>query len=273
MHIEHLSVSRANLFKQCGWAYRFRYHLKEKSDIPQPPYFQYGVIVHRIAEVYVQNKGKVSLKEIANQVLKGQIFIEEYGGKQTFATPLTPEYQKKLPHHLEAIEKLARKIGMDGEVEYEFKFDLDPPHHRLFTGVIDRLIRRENKFWIVDYKTTKPGKWSKDDKSITSDLQLQAYSRVVQKEFDADAKNIKAALYYLEPPSKLIAVQFSNKTLLNTEKELLKTYKTIENADPDKVWGNVGGHCFMCEWRNMCCHFKGNKGMQTKEQRLVKLGL
>ena len=146
MHIEHLSVSRANLFDQCKWAYRFRYHLKETSDIPIPPYFQYGTIVHRIAELYVQNKGKITLQEIANQVLKGKIFLEEYGGKQIFAQPLLPEYQKKLPIHLEAIQKIVNKTGMEGEIEYEFKFDLDPPNHRLFTGLIDRLIKKEDKF-------------------------------------------------------------------------------------------------------------------------------
>jgi ATP-dependent helicase/DNAse subunit B len=270
MNIEHLSVSRANLFTQCQKAYLYKYHLKTKTDEPTPLYFSYGTIVHRIAELYVQNKKKISLKEIANQVLKGEVFLQEYGGNKTYAEPLSPEYKKKLPIHLEAVQNLVNKIGVDGEVEYNFKFDLDPPNHRLFTGVIDRLIKKKDSFWIIDYKTTKAGKWRKNEKSITNDLQLRSYCRVVQKEFNVDASNIKAALFYLDPPSKLIAVKFSNNTLLNTEKELLKTYKTIASADPKKVWGNVGSHCFMCEFKKICPHAKGGK---LQENNLNKFGL
>ena len=77
-------------------------------------------------------------------------------------------------------------------------------------------------------------------------------------------------MYYLEPPSKLVAAKFTDKTLLTAEKELLDTYKKIESADPKKVWGNVGEHCNRCEFRKICPHFKG---MQTKEQRLIGFGL
>ena len=275
MNIEYISVSRKNLFEQCQCAYRFRYHLKEKSDLPEPPYFVYGTIVHLCAELYVKNKGQIPLSELASQITKGQIPLNEYNGKQTFAPQLPADYKKKLPVHLEAIQRLTNKIGVEGETEYEFKYDLDPPNRRLFTGVIDRLIRKDDKFWIVDYKTTKPGKWRKDEKNIVYDIQLRAYARVIQREFNADASNIQVALYYLEPPSKLIAAKFSNKTLLDTEKELLKTYKIIENTDPAKVWGTVGDHCFMCEWRTKCPFYKGKNGKKSNhgDKRLYDLGL
>lgn len=273
MNIEYLSVSRANLFLQCPAAYKFKYHDKLKSPLPEPPYFVYGTIVHLCAELYVQNKGKKSLKAISNEILKGKIPINEYKGQQTFAPELSPDYQKKLPVHLEAIQKITEKIGFDGETEYVFKYDLDPPNRRLFTGIIDRLIQKDNKFWILDYKTTKAGKWRKDEKNITSDLQLRAYCRVVQREFDADAENIKAGLFYIEKPSKLVAVQFSNKTLQQTEQELLKIHKQIDNADPATVWGKCGDHCFMCEWRTQCPFFQGGKNKQPSEKKLYDLGL
>ena len=270
MNIEHLSVSRANVFNLCQKQYYYKYHMKVKTDEPTPFYFVYGNIVHKIAEEYVQRRGKMSLNEVSKKVLKGEIPIVEYGGKVTLCPELPKDYAKRLPVHLEAIESLTRKIGTEGQTEYEFKFDLDPPNHRLFTGVIDRHIKKNGKIWIIDYKTTKPGKWRKNDKSVTEDLQLRSYARVVQREHDVPAENIMAALYYLEPPSKLVAAKFSDKTLLNTEKELLATYKKIEIADAKKVWGNVGSHCFMCEFKKICPHFKGG---QANEQKLIGLGL
>ena len=270
MNIEHISISRKAVFDLCPCQYRFKYHLKTKVDEPSPFYFVYGNIVHRIAEEYIKQRGKTPLNEIAKKVLKGEIPIVEYGGVVTVAPQLPKDYAARLPIHLEAIEKLTRKIGTDGDTEWEFKYDLDPPHHRLFTGVIDRHIKKDNKIWIIDYKTTKPGRWRKNDKTVTGDLQLRAYARVVQREYKVPAENIMAALYYLEPPSKLVAAKFTDKTLLTAEKELLDTYKKIESADPKKVWGNVGEHCNRCEFRKICPHLKG---MQTKEQRLIGFGL
>jgi RecB family exonuclease len=275
MNIEYLSVSRCNTFNTCPLSYRYKYHDKLKSPLGTPEYFTYGTIIHLIAELYVKNKGKSSLQEITNQVLKGEIPINEYKGQITYAPELSPDYKKKLPLHLEEIRKLTNKIGFDGKLEYEFKYDLDPPNRRLFTGLIDRLIQKNKKYWVLDYKTSKANKWRKNEKTITGDLQLKAYCRVVQREFDVDAENIKAGLFYIEKPSKLIAVQFSNKTLKDTETELLKTYKKIETADAAKVWGTTGDHCFMCEWRTQCPFFKGGsqKKQQNSEKKLYDLGL
>jgi len=244
--------------------------MKVKTDIETPFYFLYGNIVHKISEEYVKNRGKMPLNEICKKVLNGDIPIIEYGGKITKAPELPKDYAKRLPIHLEAIESLTRKIGTEGQTEWDFKFDLDSPNHRLFTGVIDRHIKKNNKIWIIDYKTTKSGKWRKNEKSVTDDLQLRAYARVVQREYKVPAENITAALYYLDPPCKLVAAKFSDKTLLNTEKELLDTYKKIERADPKKAWGNVGSHCFMCEFRKICPHQRGG---QSQEKKLLEYGL
>jgi RecB family exonuclease len=272
MLIEYLSVSRVNTFNTCPQQYKFKYHDKVKSDIPEPEYFTFGNIVHKIAEKYVKNQGKDSLNEIANQILKGDIPLNEYNGKQTFAPALSAEYKKKLPKHLEAIQRLTKKVGFDGETEYKFQYALDN-NHRLFTGVIDRLIKKESKLWIIDYKSTRSGKFRKDEKSIIHDIQLRSYARVVQREFNVDAGNIQVALYYLDPPSKLVAAKFSNKTLIETEKELLNTYKIIESTDPKKVWGKTGIHCNYCEFKNMCAFFKNVNKKQPIEKKLYTLGL
>ena len=58
MKIEHLSVSRKQLWDQCNQAYKYKYHLRLASQEPEPEYFLYGKLVHKVAEEYVKNRNK-----------------------------------------------------------------------------------------------------------------------------------------------------------------------------------------------------------------------
>lgn len=251
MEINHISVSRMKCFEECPQLYKFRYHLKTPRPDAEPFYFIYGKIIHKIAELYVENDGKIPLGELSSDVLRGKIEIEN----DKFAPPLPAEYQKKLPIHLRAIQELTDKIGTRGITEYEFRYDLDPPNEKPITGFIDRLIIKEDKAWILDYKTTKKGKWRHTKHTITTDPQLCIYARVVQKEFGLKAQNINTALYYVEG-GDLIGASFTQASLDGIEQKMLKTFNIIQQADPDKVWGRVGEHCRRCEYRTLCPFYK-----------------
>lgn len=254
MNIEHISVSRKGVWDLCQEQYKFKYHLKVIPDGEEPFYFVYGKIVHKIAEEYVEAGGKKLIQECATDVITGKVEIEksknpnEPGRK---APPIPMEYKRRLPEHMSAIKKITDQIGFDGKREYEFKYDLDPPHNRLVTGFIDRLIIRGDNYFIVDYKTTKKGNFRKTPQNIKYDLQLRTYARVVQREFGAKPENIKAALYYLEG-GNLIATGFTDKSLLSAEAELLEAYRQIEALPPEKAYGNVGFHCNRCDYRKRC---------------------
>lgn len=248
MNCSGMSVSRKGVWDLCPAQYKFKYHLKMITDVEEPIYFAYGSIVHLAAELYVQNKGKKLISEIAQEILNGDIALEDNG---KLAPKLPAEYKKKLPIHLKNIQKITDQIGFDGELEYNFKLDLDPPHNRYVTGFIDRLIKRGDKFFILDYKTTKQGWWRKTAKDIVDDLQLRVYSRVIQKLFNAKAENIKAALYYVED-GELVGACFSEDSLKKAEQELLSTFMDIINTNPDDVRGNVGEHCKRCDYRKTC---------------------
>lgn len=247
MDIEHISVSRRQTFQDCPQKYKYRYHLKMLPEGPQPPYFAYGKTVHKIAEEFVREQGKIAISEIAKEVLNGNILIEA----NTPAPPLTGDYIKKFPEHLRHIENLTKQIGYDGHLEWQFKFDLDPPNNRLATGFIDRLIIRGEKYYILDYKTTKKGFWQKNKNTIKKDLQLRVYARVVQKYFNAKAENIKAALLYLEGNS-LVSVQYNEEMLAGVEQDMLDAYKTIEEMHPDEAYGRVGDQCKRCDYYKIC---------------------
>ncbi len=251
MIIPHISVSRKGVWSTCRKQYKYKYHLKLVNDEPEPIYFIYGTIVHKVAEEYIRANGSRLISEVANDILKGIIPLDD-GDKKAI---LPSEYKTKFPQHLRAIEKITQQTGFGGELEYEFKFDLDPPHERYVLGFIDRLIQKGDKFWIIDYKTTKKGWWRKGPKDIVNDLQLRCYARVVQKNFGVPAENIQAALYYLDG-AELVGARFTQESLDAAEKELLDAYIGIEQSNPDEVWGNVGQHCARCDYRKICTDYQ-----------------
>ena len=254
MNITHMSVSRKTVWDECKKKYYFKYHINVKPDEPEPFYFTYGKIIHKIAEEYVNFNGKHSISEVSNFVLNGEIPLEE----NVVAPNLPIEYKMRMPEHIRAVEKITKQMGFNGELEWSFKYDLDPPNNKLVVGFIDRLVRRKDNFFILDYKTTKKGKFRKNKNTIKEDLQLRTYARIVQKEFNVPAENINTALYYLEG-GDLISSKFSQKSLESAEKILLETYNSIKETDPEKVWGNVGNHCFRCEYSKICPFFNRQK--------------
>jgi CRISPR/Cas system-associated exonuclease Cas4 (RecB family) len=267
MDINHISVSRKKVYDECAQKYKYKYHLKVPSPVEEPFYFIYGKMVHKIAEEYVRNRGKRTLGEVANDILSGKIEIER-GVK---APKLPPEYNKRLPGHLRSIQSLTEKIGTDGEVEYSFEYDLDPPNKKNIVGFIDRLIFKEEKVFVIDYKTTKKGKYRVNKNTVKTDLQLRAYARIVQKKFDIEAKNIRVALHYLEG-GDLIAASYSDKSLDNIEKELLNAYNQIVEHDPEDVRGKVGWYCQRCEYKTLCPFFKSSNSRVVWDGDMSKLG-
>lgn len=251
MKINHVSVSRSQCFQQCPQCYKYRYHLELPSLEAEPPYFTYGSLIHKIIEEYTLNKGNKNLGDIRRAVMAGDSDDPDLTKDEIAKLPA--EYLKKINNHLLAFLQLTKKIGLDGLCEWSFHYDLDPPNHRCLHGYIDRLIQRDDRFYIVDYKTTKKGKWRKDSRTITDDLQLQCYALIISNEFKVAPEKIKAALYYLDG-AELVAAQFSQQTLEDTQKKMLSIYKEIESMEPETVKGNVGEWCRRCDYRK-CCPF------------------
>lgn len=250
MNIEHISVSRKQLWDSCQLAYKYKYHLKVPVNTPTQPHFIYGSLVHKIAEVYVEKQGQVPIEQIASDCLSGNIVIKEGESPPS----LDKYYKNKLPEHIKNIKTMSDQIGFDGQLEWPFDFDLNPPKNYFITGFIDRLIIRGDKYYILDYKTTKKGFWRKNKNTIKKDLQLRCYARVVQKQFNVKAENIKAALYYLEG-GDLISTGFDQESLMTAEEEMYDAYEQILLTHPDDAYGRVGDQCKRCDYRSICTYY------------------
>ena len=77
MLIEHLSVSRGQCYELCHQQYKYKYHLKVIPDQPEQVYFVYGKLVHKAAELFVENKGQVDIFDLGNDLLTGKIFFSD----------------------------------------------------------------------------------------------------------------------------------------------------------------------------------------------------
>lgn len=251
MNIEHISVSRGKSYRQCPYYYKLKYHEKVPNPGEEQFYFTYGKIIHKVAEVMVEEGGRRPIGIVCEDVLKGRIEIES--GKK--APPLPLEYRRRVPEHIKNLSKLGESIGYGGFTEHRFRYDLDPPMQKMVTGFIDRIIMKDEKAWIIDYKTTKKGPFRETKESIKHDPQLRMYCRVVQKEFGLKAGNIKAALYYLED-GLLLSSSYDDESLDLIEKELLALYDEIREHSPENAIGKTGRHCTLCEYKNMCPFFK-----------------
>lgn len=252
MLINHISVSRTSCYEQCPQLYKYKYHLRQPPTGEDPFYFVYGKVVHKTAEEYVRGGGKVGIGDVARAVVCGDVILEHNEAGEAVKTPPIPlEYRRRMPGHLRAIKTLTDRIGYDGRLEWKFRYDLDPPHGRCVTGFIDRLIERDGRFWILDYKTTKHGPYRKTAATVGGDLQLRTYAKVVQREFGADADKIQAALYYVEG-GDLVETKFTQRSMDDAEAKMLKTYRAVEQHNPNEVWGRVGSWCKRCAYADVC---------------------
>lgn len=257
MKIEHISVSRGKSYKQCPYYYKLKYHEKIPNPGEEQFYFVYGKIIHKVAEVIVEEGGSRPISIVCEDVLKGRIEIER--GKKAPVLPI--EYKKRVPLHIKNLSKLNDSIGYKGITEYKFRYDLEPPWDKAVTGFIDRIIIKDDRAWIIDYKTTKKGPFRENKESVKYDPQLRMYCRVVQRHFNLKAENIKAALYYLEDGETLAAC-YDQDSLYSIESELLALYDEIKGQDPDHAVGKTGRHCNLCEYKDMCPFFKNkNKSL------------
>jgi len=172
--------------------------------------------------------------------------------------PILPkEYATRLPIHLRSIQNITSKVGTDGLVEHKFLYDLDPPNGKFAKGFIDRLIIRGDKAFIIDYKTTKKGKWRVNKETVKIDPQLRMYAKVVQNEFGIAAQNISCALFYLED-EEIVNYRYTEASLKLIEQEMLDVYNQIHEHNPDHVVGRTGWHCDRCPFVTICPFKRAN---------------
>jgi RecB family exonuclease len=269
MNIEHISVSRKSVWDTCHEQYKFKYHLKTPVEGPEPIYFAYGKMVHKIAEEYVSRGDPNAFNDIVNDVRSGKIEIQE----GQVAPKLDSEYSKKFINHCKNLKNFTAKIGLDqpGDTEYQFTYDLLPPKKYNVTGFIDRIVIKGNKYFILDYKTTKKGPWRKNHDTVLHDLQLRLYANVIHRNFGVDPQNIHCCLFYLDGgEGEVVGATYNLQALKEAEKELLEAYIQIHEMDPNVVRGTVGAHCNRCDFKKQCRFYSNANQVERNLEDFMK---
>lgn len=258
MKIKHISNSRASLFEECQLKYKYKYHDEIPSPVEEPIYFLYGKVIHKIAEEFVLAKKTKSISEITQKVLDGSISLEREENQTKTSIKLPAAYIGRLSSDVKNILYITEKIGFEGEVEWPFTYDLEPPNNKVIVGFIDRLAKIGDKYLILDYKTTKPGNWRKNATNIKKDLQLNIYARIVQKQLNIPPEKISACLFYVLDGHTVGIPYFEEKNLELTEKYFLDSYNKIVNVNPELASPNVGLHCKRCDYKSHCPFFRNS---------------
>ncbi len=237
MIIDKISFSRLGIFEQCQYRYKLHYHDKVKSPLPEPPYFEYGHYIHKIAELVVSENIPV---EIASKKS-----FEKYNkfGK---------EYINKIPimirNFINFQEHIKSSSPLHDSAELEFNIEKDG---FILNGFIDRVIKYNNdKTLIADYKTSKSHNETLQ-KDIHESKQLKMYVWAYSQTKNVPVEKISAMLFYLESGNKPIT-RFTTTEIENHIEKTITFSKCIRNMEPEDAKPNITNLCKWCEYRTIC---------------------
>jgi DNA helicase II / ATP-dependent DNA helicase PcrA len=246
-HVDYLSFSQIETFKNCPLHYKLKYILK----IPSPPSaaLSFGVSVHAALKDFydlVKNGEKAS-RELLHELLEknwvrvgylsrshetqmkknGRIqltgFFKNFYNKNTI--PLAQERSFIIP--LQSNGK-AVKVG----------------------GKIDRVdLLADGKIEIVDYKT---GAKIPTQREVDTDPQLAFYAlaatKTLEPPFNKKPEEVNLSLYFLEKQQKFSTTR-TLEQLNKVEKEIFEWKERIETSDFKCTHGY---YCDNCEYKLLC---------------------
>lgn len=259
MIIKNASVSRLAVFDECSLKYRYRYHDKIESPLPEPSYFQLGTLMHETIELFT--KRNMDASTVTFQEMQSLV-VEVAKGDSDFGN-ITSEEIRRVPGFLNNFIKLQRDIQSMMPDRRELTEWAIPeqviasgPDHDMndmevgMSGFIDRLIFHRDKALIIDYKTTKISGHKKISEAAV-DPQLRTYSYFVNKEFGIPAENITAMLYYLENGRRVPAT-FTDEDLQEQIGIIREKSLNILATPPESARATSGSHCNFCDYRTIC---------------------
>ena len=246
--IEHYDFSKIELspvkfktFLDCKRKYYLRYIQKlEDFKIPsdQMDERKTGILLHEglflLYKNYSSFKNEEDLLEKLRQILYGLTKDED------ILKLLIDLWIKKL-HNFAKKEIQRQKEGFEIKfLEEERKNVYD---NFIFYGKVDRIDERDGKFYIIDYKSGKIPKISKNSLQKDTNFQLQIYYRIFEKYFP-----IKELYYYDIESGTLVKEDFFDEKLqLFDEKLKLLKEKEINFSKTDDM-----AKCRYCPYAIIC---------------------
>lgn len=240
MKLTRISHSRIDVFNECPYRYRLRYHDKIKSPLPEPPYFEFGHFVHKVLEIMMRD-GKSVRSAAAEAYEKYNDFNQSYAAR-------APRMFRNFAH---VNAQLMSANVLKDTVEVEFN---EPVGEFNMNGFIDRAITYPQHLLIIDYKTSKPASEMSRDK-VRKSGQLMKYVYAASRMFEIDVNQIRGAMFFLDSGNIHMA-EFSQAQIDEHIAETEATAKKIVTMPPTEAKATIGWYCKFCEFRTICKHYR-----------------
>ena len=147
-----------------------------------------GTMAHRLMEVLVLSKDKLDLEEIVDQIIDEYCEDDEYKG---LLLKLGNDIRNGgFKQNNEVAQDILHELLNADEVYCEVPFSY-MEGNELWNGVIDVLYRKDDQWYIVDYKTNS----DPSDLDEKYKAQLEAYKEAFRRDSGMEAR---ALIYHLE---------------------------------------------------------------------------
>ena len=244
------SHSSISTFFQCPLKFKFRYIDRIKPEIKKTIEAFMGSVVHDSLEwlYHEVKKGNLPLfSELQSQLIQRwkkdweeDILIAKEGMKKEdyFESAfrfLKNYYETYHPFNQGEILGIEEKINIKLE-------------DKEMVGYIDRLEKRGDEYYIIDYKTNN---WLKSQEEIDNDTQLATYQIAVMERYNTDKVVLN---WHFLNFNELLQSKKTPEQINDLKKELLEKIKKIES---EKEFKSCKSRlCDWCEFKSLCPEFK-----------------
>ncbi len=253
------SHSKLSVFEECKYKYKLKYidfvRVKTKKVI----FFVVGIVVHEVLEelykkvLLGEEPSLFSLKSFFEKQWKKHFSADAIDQNEKNVFP--EEYYKKLAWaYIKNYFNEYKPFKQMDIIGVETKSRLRLGDGSLYDVRIDKLARKDNTFFVCDYKTNIS---MKEQSEADSDRQLAMYASWVKQNF-LEANNI-VLLWHMLAFNKEVKSMRTEKDLLQVEEKVVELIKEIELTKdfPAKKTKN----CIYCDYKEIC-YFFGGKSKQ-----------
>jgi putative RecB family exonuclease len=247
MIYSHSSISS---FKQCPYKFKLRYIDKIIPEIKKTVESFMGGIVHEVLEELYSSIKNSKVPEFNELQAK---LVEKWKTQWTNDILIVKKGMNKENYFESALRFLKNYYDSyfpfnQGEIigiEQQININLDGKE---MIGYIDRLEKRGEEYYIIDYKTNN---WLKSQEEIDSDSQLATYQIAIMEKYCTDKVILN---WHFLNFNKLLQSKKSKEQIETLKKELIKSINEIESAKDYKTCKSA--LCDWCEYKTICPEFK-----------------
>lgn len=247
-HPDHLSFSQLEAYERCAWYYWLRYVKK----VPEPPnfYAQFGTLMHRLFERDGRHRMRTG-RGLPKSHLE-QAF-ERHFDPSWFDTPEQASvYFTKGRRMIDAYLAFSSTTGgRDPDLgprvlAVEQPFRLHPSFGVPVVGFVDRIERRGNEYWVVDYKTGRPF----SDQDSRAD-QLLLYGLAFYQRYRRRPR--WSVYYFLDTDTVLVGPELTKQAVTNLRKRFARMLQSLRAGEFHRT-------CASSFWCQHICGY-GKTGM------------